>query len=339
MRVAHHFPGVPPPDPRRDAVLQEAFLLRELFSGPDRFHGLGGFTRGRIPATLQARWTRRRLAEVDADVDLHHLFADRLEWTRRFAGAGKPLVCTLTTGLGDEPLPAPTDLPRLAALVVSDDDQAARLAQRGFPYVTVVPSPAHLDGIQRLPAPPPPPLALVAGSAPWTRRQFASKGVDLLLAAARRRPELSLTFLWRGVLEDAMARRHRRTGLGDRVRVVRERVAVGALLAASHAAVVLAARPRLVKAYPHSLLEALAAGRPILASACLPIAVWAERHGCGIGVPELSTAALEGALDRLESRYRELQRCAAELDLSAHAPARYRAAMTAIYRRAAGAGA
>ncbi len=337
MRVAHHFPGVPPPDPGRDAVLQEASLLRELFPGPDRFHGFGRFGRafhGRIPARLQAVAKRRRLSPPEADVDLHHLFADRLEWTRLFAGTDKPLLCSLTTGLGDGPLPEPTSLPRFAALIVADGDQAARLAGRGFSHVEVVPTPAHLAGIEPSPAPARPPLALVAGSAPWTRRQFASKGVDLLLAAARRRSDLALTLLWRGVLGGAMARRQRRAGLGDRLRVLHERIAVAPLLAASHAAVVLAARPRLVKAYPHSLLEALAAGRPILASACLPIATWAARQGCGIAVPDLSAAALDQALDELAARYPELQRRAAAIDLSAHAPEPFRQAMTALYRRA-----
>ncbi len=337
MRVAHHFPGVPPPDPGRDAVLQEAAFLRELFPGPDHFHGLARGVHGRIPTPLQAPWTRRRLSRLEAEIELHHLFADRLEWTRLFARTGKPLVCTLTTGLGDSPLPEPANLPPFAALVVADGDQAARLSARGFSHVEVVPSPAHLAGIEPTPAPPRPPLALVVGSAPWTRRQFASKGIDPLLAAARRRSDLTLTFLWRGALEGAIAGRQRRAGLGDRLRVVHERIAVNPLLAASHAAVVLAAHPRLVKAYPHSLLEALAAGRPILASACLPIAAWAERRGCGIAVSELTATALDSALDELAARYPRLQRAAEELDLAAHAPERYRAAIGAIYRRVTGA--
>ncbi len=337
MRVAHHFPGVPPPDPGRDAVLREAVLLRDLFPGPDQFHGLRRGLHGRIPSSWLAPSKKRRLARWDAEVELHHLFADRLEWTRRFATAGRPLVCSLTTGLGDGPLPEPASLPGFAALIVADGDQAARLGARGFHNVEVVATPAQLSGIEPSPPPPRPPLALVAGSAPWTRRQFGTKGIDLLLAAARRRPGLELTFLWRGVVAGAMARRQRRAALGDRLRVIHERIAVGPLLAASHAAIVLAARSRLVKAYPHSLLEALGAGRPILASACLPIAAWAERRGCGIVVPELSRAALDAALDELEARYSELAERAAALDLAPRDPARYRAAMTAIYRRATGA--
>jgi glycosyltransferase involved in cell wall biosynthesis len=219
-------------------------------------------------------------------------------------------------------------------VIACDPEQRDRLAARGFRDLYVVPTPVDTTAVPREPAPPHPPWSLVAGSAPWTRRQFATKGVDLLLGAARRRADLTLTFLWRGVLEEPMGRRERRAGLGERLRVVHERAQVGRLLAASHAAVVLAARPRLVKAYPHSLLEALAASRPILASACLPIASWAEGAGCGVAVRELTPTALDRALEELADRYGELQQGAAALDLTDRSPARYREAVAAIYARA-----
>ena len=43
-------------------------------------------------------------------------------------------------------------------------------------------------------------FVLLAGSAPWTREQFHSKGVDALLKVAQQVPSLRLIFLWRGLL-------------------------------------------------------------------------------------------------------------------------------------------
>ncbi len=332
MRVAHHFAMAPPPDARREAVLQEASWLRAEFPGPSSFLLPDRRLHGLLPAAWPGPGWRRRLRRLDAEVEVHHLWADRLDWLRRFAALAKPLVCTLTTGLEPEDVRRPAGLPPVAALLVADEAQRALLAARGLGAIHVVPPAAELSGIERRPAPRRPPLVLLAGSAPWTRRQFRTKGTDLLLATAAERGDLELTLLWRGVLAGAIDRRLRRARLGGRARVVHERAAVGPLLAASHAAVVLAARPRLVKAYPPSLLESLAAGRPILASSCLPIAGWAARERCGVAVAELSAAALRAALAELEARYGELEEGARRLDLSPHSPTRHRQAVGAIYR-------
>jgi hypothetical protein len=46
----------------------------------------------------------------------------------------------------------------------------------------------------------------MVGSAPWTKGQFRTKGVEALLEAARQNPRLHLIFLWREVLAEEMER-------------------------------------------------------------------------------------------------------------------------------------
>ena len=70
-----------------------------------------------------------------------------------------------------------------------------------------------------------------------------------------------------------------------------------------HAAVVLAGRPGLVKAFPHSLLEALAAGRPVLVSEGNPMAEYVRETGCGRVVPRLAAADLLEAIRLLRLDY------------------------------------
>jgi glycosyltransferase involved in cell wall biosynthesis len=144
---------------------------------------------------------------------------------------------------------------------------------------------------------------LLAGSAPWTREQFRGKGVEALLEAAHRMPRLRLIFLWRGLLQRELEKRIEALRLQDRVEILSDRVDVGAVLARVHAAVVLADWTRLVKAYPHSLLEALACGRPVLVSEQIPMADYVRQTGCGEVVSGLAESALRRAVERLRENY------------------------------------
>jgi 2-deoxystreptamine N-acetyl-D-glucosaminyltransferase/2-deoxystreptamine glucosyltransferase len=153
------------------------------------------------------------------------------------------------------------------------------------------------------PPPPGPGFVLLAGSAPWTREQFRTKGVDALLEVARAMPDVRLVFLWRGVLLPELVARVRRLELSPRVEILADRVDVSQVLTRVHAAVVLAGRPGLVKAYPHSLLEALAAGRPVLVSDGNPMAEYVRETGCGRVVPGLGADDLSEAIGQLREGY------------------------------------
>jgi glycosyltransferase involved in cell wall biosynthesis len=65
-----------------------------------------------------------------------------------------------------------------------------------------------------------------------------------------------------------------------------------------------------VKAYPHSLMESLAAGKPVLVSRAIPMADYVARTGCGAVVEEVSAAGVLTAIARLTEQYDDLQRAA-----------------------------
>jgi glycosyltransferase involved in cell wall biosynthesis len=157
------------------------------------------------------------------------------------------------------------------------------------------------------PAPDGDELLLLAGSAPWTEEQFHTKGVDALLDVAQRMPLLKLVLLWRGWLLEELRRRIADRGLADRVEVLTERVDVNEILGRVHAAVVLAEEPNLVKAFPHSLLEALAAGKPVVVSEGIALADHVERTECGQTVKGVDPEGLANAIARLEQDYPRLQ--------------------------------
>ena len=112
--------------------------------------------------------------------------------------------------------------------------------------------------------------------------------------------------LWRGLLLDELRERIGRRGLEDRVEVVANRVAIDDYLRRAHAAVLLAKRGDIVKAYPHSLIESLVAGKPVILSDALPMADYVRQKGCGIVVDEVSSEALAAAVEALRRNYDEL---------------------------------
>jgi glycosyltransferase involved in cell wall biosynthesis len=118
---------------------------------------------------------------------------------------------------------------------------------------------------------------------------------------------LRLVFLWRGWLADVLKRRVARRRLTPRVEIINEWTDVNRILARVHATVVLADSEKLVKAFPHSLMESLAAGKPVLVSACIPMADYVIGTQCGEVVPALTPEAMREAVRRLMTHYADRQ--------------------------------
>ncbi len=300
-----------------DAVVQETEALARATAASERFHLHPGRRPGtRVPRRLwglpRLLWLRR----AERRLDLHHVLNPDPFPYPLLAGLRRPIIYTAVGGIGGAPRPLVATLGRrVAALVVPDETDRERLASWGLPNAHAILPGIDLDRLAVAPPPARPPFTLLMGSAPWTREQFRSKGVEALLAAAAQRIDLRLVFLWRGVLAEEMRHRVARADLDDRVEVLDRRVDVPRLLSRVHAAVLLAARPFLVKSYPHSLLEALAAGRPVLASPTLALAGRVGPTGAGVVVPEVGAPAVLAALDQLERGYPE--RCQAARELAA----------------------
>ena len=179
-------------------------------------------------------------------------------------------------------------------------------------------------------------VTLLVGSAPWTASQFRLKGVDALLEAACRMPALSLVFLWRGLLFDAMRQRVARLGLTARVEIVSDKVDVNRVLARVHAAIVLAEAATIVKAFPHSLLEALAAGKPVLVSRTIPMADYVAETGSGLVVERVAAGDVVAAVEDLVARYDRLRSRAEAVRAQDFSEDAMLAAYGAVYAEATG---
>ena len=304
MSVLFHLMIPRPPTPSVDAVVQEAEALREQAGGEIVYLNPSRQPGSRYPERLYGLHRLLYLRQRETEAQLHHVFNPHLfafpylRWLRR------PILYTVTAGL--EPRSArivPTKLSGFAAVVVSNHRDRDALQRLGLANVHVIRPGIDTSRFKPYPPPSEPGFTLLMGSAPWTEAQFQSKGIDALLAAAQTRVDLRLVFLWRGFGHSLMMERVARHDLQSRVQVINRRVDVHRVLSRVHAAVVLATDSTQVKAFPHSLLEALAAGRPVLVSRTLPMSAYVAQTGCGVVVEKVSPEGVVEALAVLEEDY------------------------------------
>jgi glycosyltransferase involved in cell wall biosynthesis len=133
--------------------------------------------------------------------------------------------------------------------------------------------------------------------------QFTSKGFDALLAATQSVTDLHLTLLWRGHLVEEIRQRIGKLEISDRVTVIDQTVDVNAILAHVHAAAIFATAPGLIKSYPHSLLDALAAGKPVMLSDTIPMSDYVKKEGCGVVIESVTPEAIAVGVAQLRAGY------------------------------------
>ncbi len=335
MVIACHYAIPRPPVPALDAAVQDGIALVQRLDGVINFLYPGSRTRRLIPRFLCGFHQIPYLLRLDRQVELHQVFSNGIYPYPVLGLLAKPIVYTSVVRVCSVPaLPARILLRNVRCVVASREDRAV-LQHAGFSADVILPG---ID-VNRFSASRPPTgdgFVLLAGSAPWNEEQFASKGVDLLLQAARRLPWLRLVFLWRGRLLSEMEARIVRHSLADQVTVISQRVDVNHVLAQVHAAIVLAGQPDIVKAYPHSLLEALAAARPVLLSRCLPMAGFVRRAGCGVLVDDLRLPVLIKSLSIMRERYSCFAAAATRVDMNMFSKKNMVSAYLRLYGRVVG---
>jgi glycosyltransferase involved in cell wall biosynthesis len=307
MSVLYLLTAPPPPIEGTDAVFQEVAALRAAFQG-DTFN-LYPFARpsGRIPKCLYGLHAVGRLRARERDHRLNHVYFAVPYVFPVLRVLRNPLIYTVTASCYRYPRPRNlTPLRALHRIVVSNDRDAAALQSWGLTNVSIIRPGIDTTRLTVRPLPPVKELVLLMASAPWVPRQFDLKGLDAVLETAARLPFVRLILLWRGLLLAQLKERVHRFGLAERVEIVDRKVDVNAYLARAHAAVLLAKEADIVKAYPHSLLEALAAGKPVITSEGIPIADFVRKHQCGLAIKEVSSAALVAAITDMRDNYLRL---------------------------------
>jgi glycosyltransferase involved in cell wall biosynthesis len=292
-----------------EAIAQEITALRGRFGGDVIYVNPNQQSPIYVPRLLFGFHKLKEIRRREANLHLHHFYNPDPFPFPYLHKLRRPVIYSVTCGVGDR-RPNETFFSALAAIAVSDERSLKRLQSWGFDNIVRVRPGIDTGRFTCSPLPLRSEIRLMVGSAPWTKGQFRRKGVEALLSAAQRAPHLRLIFLWRGVLADEMERRVRRLNLANQVTVLNELVNVNEILADVHASITLASTPGIVKSYPHSLLESLAAGKPVLVSRAIPMADYVERTGCGVVVDDVTA---ESILEAVAAEYKALRESAQQV--------------------------
>lgn len=302
MNVLYLLPFRPPKFHDCEAVSQEISLLRRHINGQVLYINPNRRSRSYIPRAFFGFHRLKEIRELEQHVQIHHFYNSDLfafpilRWLRR------PVVYSLNCGLKKNK-PNLRLLKAMAAVTVYDQRSFNRLRDWGLDNLHLVHPGKDSGRFTYAPTRVQGKFRILMASAPWTRKQFRTKGVEALLAAAVDNPSLHFVFLWRGVLAREMEARVHQLGLRGRVSVINRPVHVNQVLSEVHATIILASDSDIVKAYPHSLLDSLAAGKPVLVSRAIPMANYVERTGCGVVVERVKPEDVLGAVKALRDRY------------------------------------
>ena len=312
MNVLYHLPILPPKMPAGEALSQEIQALRNGNGGDLVYVNPNQNSAIYIPRLLFGLPMLKALRDREKNVDIHHFYNPDPFPYPYLLRLRRPVIYTVSSGISARHIHTQY-FNRLAAVTVYDARSHQRLVEAGMRNVHRIPPGIDTSRFTCTPLPLERELHLLVASAPWTRAQFRAKGIDTLLEAAQQDSRLHLTFLWRGILVEEMEKRIHSLGLESQITLINDLVDVNRVLAGVHATITLATDAALIKAYPHSLLDSLAAGKPVLVNRAIPIADYVARTGCGIVAEEVTATGVLTALAKLTQQYDTLQQSAREV--------------------------
>ena len=334
VKILYHITNLPPKIAGTEASLQELDALRDHFGG-DLIHlNPNQISPVYLPRLLFGFHRLRTIRATEQDVQLHHLYnADSfpfpvVRWWRR------PVIYSISSGIGPR-RPNLTFFNAVAAVVVSDEQSFERLEQWGLKNCHFIRPGVDIHGFDYTPLPLRSTIRLMVGSAPWTKPQFHSKGIEALLAAAQLAPALHLICLWRGVLAEEMHKRVRQLNLENQVEIINRKVDVNQVLARVHASITLVTDPAIIRPYPHSLVESLAAGKPVLVSRAIPMASYVEYNNYGQVVEGVTAGAILTAVRTLKQNYTRHQQATQAFDRNDFSKKRMIESYDQIYKKIA----
>ncbi len=312
MNFLYHFTNLPPKIAGTEASLQEINSLQDYFGGKLVYLNPNQQSPIYLPRLFFGFHKLRQIRAEESKVYGHHFYnADPfpfpiVRWLRR------PVIYSISSGVGHR-RPNITFFASLVAVTVSDERSLSRLRGWGLSNSFLVRPGIDTTRFTYSPLPLRSEIRLMVGSAPWTRAQFRTKGIDTLLAVARQVPHLRLICLWRGVLAREMERRTRRMNLENQVEILNKKVDVNQVLAGVHASITLVTDPAIIRSYPHSLMESLAAGKPIIVNRSIPMSDYVEQTGCGKVAESVSPIEVLAAVESLAHEYEDLQNSARQV--------------------------
>lgn len=315
MTVLYLTTSPEPAFPGTDAVYQEIDHLRKTIGGElINLFPLRKPT-SRFPAALYGLHEIVRLYRLEQKCSICHVYFPTLYYFPVLSLLRRPIVYTVVAGLDRaKDLKKLDPLASLHRIVVSNQRDANALASLGLSNCSVIRPGHNVSGIKSSYLAPDKEFILLMASAPWEYAQFDTKGIDALLKAASKLRFLRLIFIWRGLLFNELKRKVQQYSVVDQVECVNQRIDINDYFQRCHATVLLATKADIVKAFPHSLIESLAARKPVLLSDAIPMADFVSARGCGVVLKDLNLDMLVDSITQLFSHYETFRAPTEEVD-------------------------
>lgn len=150
-------------------------------------------------------------------------------------------------------------------------------------------------------------FSILFASSPFAKGYFAARGVDLLLSASELCRDVHFILLWRkwaGTVDLIKTMVQNKKNVTLNLEHIKD---ISGLLDRVHAVIAPFTSQQLTKPCPHSVIECLAAGKPVLVSDKVGIAHIIQEKQCGV-VFRPDTGDLMRAIAELKKNYTEYQK-------------------------------
>jgi len=316
-----------------DALYNEIELLKANFGG--QIHSLFPFKKpiSRFPAFLYGFHNFKKIKSSALDSRFNHIFAPSLVYLPVLNRIPNPIIYSIVTSIDKQSKLLPkTFIKKLGALVVSNERDANFLRSKSYENVTVIKTGIDISPFAKHQLPLNGTFNLLMASAPWESKQLISKGIHLLLSSLKKASNLHITFLWRNVLEKEMETLIKYYDVGNKVTLINKKTNVPSLLKTVHATVLLSNDASVVKAYPHSLIESIISGKPVITSKHIAITDFVQQNNCGVVLNDFNTVDLVSCIDKLQTNYSQFSNATLNLDTNMFSNKRMLADYDSLYK-------
>ncbi|TES97912.1 glycosyltransferase family 1 protein [Patescibacteria group bacterium] len=267
----------------------------------------------RLPPFLESLYFHRVIA-LDKKVDLHHVFYPHLHNFRYFRQLKKPIVySSVARRMGhpsDKKLVATAKkMPHVNFFAVACREDKRTLLREGIQNVEIVLPGINLKKFSKLPFNSKPQKILLMGTSPLNPEKFKNRGINLILDILKKLPDLKVIFLWRGIAYKEMLQLVKKEGLENQVEIINQLVKPEEYLEKSAGAIATFMETKGNKAYPNSIIESLAAGRPVIVSTVMPIAEIVKKNNCGVVVKPDPESLFKGVQEYFQNYQKLAKNC------------------------------
>ena len=277
-----------------------------------------------FPRFLYGLHNISEIKRKESNVDICHVFSPFLYFFPALSFLKKPILYSVLSS--DKTTANIAKCQNLARIIVSNNRTSNYLESKGLSNVEVI-KPGIIfnrihadkndDFIKKNR-----PFKIILASAPWTGNQIKAKGIITLLRLVKTE-DFQLTFVLRGHFEKEIKELIASSDAGGKVDVINRKIDVPELMKQHHAVVLLSEESAIVKSYPHSLIEGLSMGIPVIVSDTIAMSDMVQENGLGEVVKGISPESFSKALTKIKTHYNKYLENISRFDLDVFSPEKF----------------